>query len=215
MKSVIEEVLKKLNQDGNKSYIVGGAVRSILNNSECTDIDIATTCNVTYLKMVFPDLEISNFLGSKCIYKGFHLDITHLRSDITIEEGYPVNYISTNDLVLDSKRRDFTINAIYMDQEFNIIDYVNGYEDYLNKVVRPIGDISIISNDPIRILRAIRFMVTLDMSLDPELAEYIKMHSSLINSIKSVKRDLEIGRIINNINYNKYKEYIESLNINL
>ncbi len=214
MIEVIRELLNILNNDKGSSYLVGGAVINYLNGTETNDLDIATTLNDADLKSLFSDITVSDFGGYKLEYRGYHVDITHLRNDIKIVNGYPKEYELTDSLILDSKRRDFKINALYLNVDFEVKDYVNGLDDYHNKVIDVIGDINIIKEDPIRMLRAIRFMITYQFKLSSSLELFVKENSNLIDyNNYHIKK--EINKIINLDNYHYYSSYICDLGLDL
>ena len=213
MKEIIIELLNKLNNEDGATYLVGGSVIHYLLNRETNDLDFATTLNNEVLINLFPDAIIGDFGSLKVEYLGYHIDITHLRRDLLIDKGYP-KYELTNDIKLDSLRRDFTINAIYLNKDLEFIDYVSGLNDFDNKIIDVIGDINIISDDPIRILRAIRFMITYDFKLSDNLENYIKNNINLINNIKEHKLLKEIDKI-KHLDYLKYNDYLINLGLDL
>ena len=213
MKEVIIDLLNKLNNEDGTTYLVGGAVIHYLLNKETNDLDLATTISYDNLIKVFPDATKGDFSSLKVEYLGYHLDITHLRTDLFIDKGYP-KYELTDDLKLDSLRRDFKVNALYLDKDLKIIDYVNGFNDFNNRIIDVIGDINIISNDPIRILRAIRFMIAYDFKLSNNLENYIKENINLICDIKEQKLLKEINKI-KQLDYFKYNDYLINLGLDL
>ena len=103
-------------------------------------------------------------------YKGIKFDITTLRK----EDGYsdfrhPNKIKFTNSLKEDVLRRDITINALYMDKDLNVIDYVNGKEDINNKIIKMIGNPETrISEDPLRIIRILRFQLETNFKIEKE-----------------------------------------------
>lgn len=213
MNNIIKELLDLLNVNGN-TYLVGGAVINYLNHTKTSDLDLATTLSDSDLKRIFPDIVYRDFGGYKLEYKGYHIDITHLRKDITILNGYPHEYIFTDALKEDALRRDFTINAIYLNQDLEIIDYVKGMEDFNNKIINVIGDINIIKNDPIRILRAIRFMITYNFKLSKALEEFIKTNQEIIDyTNKHIINEIKKIKALDN--YQNYVNYINDLGLDL
>ena len=214
MVEIIKELLKLLNKDNGETYLVGGAVISYLMNEETRDLDFATTLSDEDLKAIFNDITVSDFGGYKLTYKGYHVDITHMRNDIDIVNGYPKRYELTDSIELDSKRRDFKINALYLTKDLAIKDYVDGLTDFNNKVIDVIGDINIILNDPIRILRAIRFMITYGFKLSDNLETFIKNNADIID-YQNYHIKKEINKIINLTDYQKYSSYIKDLGLDL
>ncbi len=89
----------------------------------------------------------------------------------------------------DAERRDFTINALYYNiQDFTVADYAHGVEDLDNRVIRLIGDPETrYREDPVRMLRAVRFAAKLDMTIEPETAKPIKLLASLLQDIPAAR----------------------------
>ena len=214
MVEVIKELLNLLNNSNGSTYLVGGAVISYLMNEETRDLDFATTLSDSDLKAIFSDITVSDFGGYKLEYMGYHVDITHMRHDINIVNGYPKTYLLTDSIELDSKRRDFKINALYLNKDLAIKDYVNGLNDFNNHIIDVIGDINIILNDPIRILRAIRFMITYQFKLSDNLETFIKNNAGIID-YQNYHIKKEINKIINLTNYPAYSLYIKDLGLDL
>lgn len=215
MKEVIIELLNKLNNDNYQTYLVGGAVISFFSGTETTDLDFATTMDLSLLDQLFDNVTKADFGGYKFDYKGYHIDITHLRNDIEIKNGYPTKYELTNNLELDAHRRDFTINALYLNQDLKVIDYLDGLSDYQDKIIKPIGDINIIKEDPIRMIRAIRFMVTYRFDLTADLALFIKDNVTLLDRVKKERIAHEIDKIKGSLNYQIYFDQIKEFGLDL
>jgi tRNA nucleotidyltransferase (CCA-adding enzyme) len=123
------------------------------------------------------------------------------REEIKYDNRRPIDYFSTDDIVKDSERRDFTINSLYMDVDGNISDPFNGKVDLENKLIRVIGDIDIkFSDDPLRILRAIRFASILNFDLDTSINTYIALNKELLSTLSFDRRKSELDKIFKNEN---------------
>lgn len=209
------ELAHEFSKHGYSLYMVGGTVRDYLLNIPLTDLDVVSDATPEEIKTFFPngDYTFSRFGSVKLHYKNYKFDITTLR----IEEGYedyrhPGKIKFVKSLELDVKRRDFTINALYMDSSLNVIDYVNGQEDLKNKVIRMLGDASKrIVEDPLRIIRAIRFRDNLDFNLDESLLLAIKEHKDLVKKLNENKIDLEIRKSTDKEKLMKYLKDLEVL----
>ncbi len=186
-------IITKLLDHDFQAYIVGGAVRDLLLGSHPKDFDIAT--NAT------PD-EIKSIFNRECRIIGRRFRLAHVYHN---REMYEVatfrGFAASDQRVLkhghiikdnvfgtidqDAIRRDFTCNALYFDIEnANIIDYCCGVDDIKNKELKFIGnDEKRIIEDPIRMIRAIRFQVKLDMSLSHEMKEAINQQYQTISHV--------------------------------
>ena len=165
--------IKKLEQ-GSTAFIVGGAVRDYLLGKECDDIDIATSVDIDIIEKHFPTHDIGNNKDFGILvveFEGEVFEIANYREDGEYSDGRrpdDVNIVS--DFEADSKRRDFTINAMAMDDDGNIIDYHGGQEDLKKGVIRTVGNAhDRFSEDYLRMIRAIRFASVLDFELDGDI----------------------------------------------
>lgn len=146
-----------------ESRLVGGCVRNILLNESNTDIDIATQVIPTKAMLLLSQHKIKCIpTGLKhgtftAVYNKHHYEITVLRRDIkTFGRHAEVEF--TDDWVEDAKRRDFTMNAMFMDVDGNLYDFFAGQQDVAQKLIRFIGDPEArIHEDYLRILRYFRF----------------------------------------------------------
>ncbi len=169
----IKSCLIELNQNY-EAVLTGGFVRDALLGRKSKDFDLATSATPEQVKEVFKryttfDSGIKH--GTVTVVVDLHpVEITTYR----IESGYsdsrhPDVIEFTTDLKKDCMRRDFTINAICMKQDGELIDYFNGQEDLKNKIIRCVGNPKErFYEDALRIMRAIRFSATLGFEIEPE-----------------------------------------------
>ena len=190
------KILNILENNGYKAYIVGGYVRDKILGIESNDIDIITNAKPDELNKIF-NKKCSNNYG--CIilpYNGYEFEITTFRKEFYKDNNrrpYKIEYI--NDLKEDLMRRDFTINSICIDKNEDYIDLLNGINDINNKVIRVIGDSDKkIYDDPLRILRAIRFASIYDFDLDNNLISSITKYKDRLEyiSFDRIKDELNI-----------------------
>ena len=182
-------------------YLVGGTVRDYLLDISLTDLDAVSEATPDKIKEMFPlaDYTFERFGSVKLHYQGYKFDITTLRE----EKGYkdyrhPGSIVFVDSLKKDVKRRDFTINALYMDKDLKVIDYVDGVKDLKEKRIAMIGDSKTrIQEDPLRIIRAMRFMTNLDFKLDNVLYISIKNNKELLKNITPAKIEMEIKKANN------------------
>lgn len=215
MNSKIEIVLRKLIDSGFDAYVVGGYVRDFLLGRESYDVDITTNAKPVDIMNIFKiNTSIDSF--GKISFKDsyYNYDIMPYREELKYDNRRPVDFKFTNDFDKDSIRRDFTINAIYMDIDGNIIDPFSGKNDLESKTIRVIGDIETkFTDDPLRILRAIRFASILNFSLEDNLKAFIKDNKYLLNTLSFDRRKLELDKIFKNENKNIGINLIKELDL--
>lgn len=190
------KILNILENNDYKAYIVGGYVRDKILGIESNDIDIITNAKPDELNKIF-NKKCSNNYG--CIiltYNGYEFEITTFRKEFYKDNDrrpYKIEYI--NDLKEDLIRRDFTINSICIDKNGDYIDLLSGINDINNKVIRVISDSDKkIYDDPLRILRAIRFASIYDFDLDNNLISSITKYKDRLEyiSFDRIKDELNI-----------------------
>jgi tRNA nucleotidyltransferase (CCA-adding enzyme) len=168
------EVLKKINKAGYKAYIVGGSVRDIiLGNLKPHDIDIATNMPMEELGDMYKTYNIgkSKDFGIVTIKQGgYDFEVAQFRQDGTYADGRrPESVTITAKFKDDANRRDFTINAMGINANGEIIDFFNGKRDIKNKVLKTVGDpYKRFGEDYLRMMRLARFASKLDFEIDKD-----------------------------------------------
>lgn len=211
----IKGILNKINSLGYESYIVGGYVRDKLLKIDSNDIDIATNMPFDILKNTFKcDEEYREYYCIKFKIDNYNVSITTYRKELEYFNNKPIRILYTNNIEDDIKRRDFTINSLYMDIDGNIIDFYNGINDINNKVINVIGDINLrLTEDKTRILRALRFMSILNFKLSNNLKEFINDHKDFIREINYEKKKEELDKIFKTNGYKIFLNYIKENNL--
>lgn len=216
------ELIKKLNIKfkliGCNIYAVGGTVRDFILKKDLTDFDFATDASPSETKSILEryDDTFSQYGVIIYRYENKKLEITSFRKEnLYLDSRHPQKIEFVKDMQIDYKRRDFTINALYMDETGKIYDFCDGLNDLHNKIIRVIGDVDArMKEDPLRILRALRFMMTLDFTLDKNLEKYIYGHTYLLNKLNVDKVKQEI-RKMQKIDEEKTKAILEKFHINM
>lgn len=179
-------------------YLVGGTVRDYLLGKELTDMDLVTDATPSEMKEF---LSNADYTFEK--YGSVRLKIDDIKFDITTlrkEEGYsdfrhPSMICFTKSLKEDVFRRDITINAMYMDKDLNIIDFVGGQKDISNKIIRMIGKpLKRINEDPLRIIRIYRFKLETGFEIERELNDVLELNFSKAKLINKDKINQEIRK---------------------
>ena len=191
-------------------FLVGGAVRDFLLNREISDFDFVTNALPDDLLKLFPS-------GNKAFIKygviiveveNKKIEIASFRKEVYLSPRKDVDITFGVSMEEDSLRRDFSVNALYMDENYHIYDFHNGLEDLKNKKIKVIGDIEKrFIEDPLRILRGIRFALQLEFELDDKLINYFKNNMELIRCISYASISKEINKMIqiNEIGFKHYK----------
>ena len=207
LRFVFNKLQEGFPKDTIAARFVGGCVRKHLSNDEIDDIDIATILSSDEIKEKFKNTDFRIIdTGIKhgtitLISKKLKLELTTLRKDLETDGRHAeVEYI--NNWQLDSERRDFSINAIYLDINGNIFDPQNGKNDLKNKIVKFIGDPQKrIEEDYLRIIRFIRFKIMYDFKLEPTTCKAIKLN---LNGVKKISKErilVELYKILNLKNF--------------
>ena len=191
------EILNKLNEYG-KGYIVGGAIRDILLGLKPKDVDFATNLSYETLKTLFSEYtpkETGKSFGVLRIrINNIDYEIAKFREDIYGKEK-KVSFV--DDIKNDLARRDFTINAMAYNQKEGIIDLYNGQKDIENRIINFVGKAEErIIEDPLRVLRAFRFMSRLKFSLSENTIEAIKKQKELLKNIPEERITMEFSKLL-------------------
>ncbi len=221
MKKLPESFLKLadiIDSTGYKAYLIGGSSRDYLLDKEFHDIDIATSCPPDKLVELFPRGD-TTFIKYGCLNLKDGEDkitITTFRKESDYSDyRHPGKVDFCSDINQDFLRRDFTINAIYITKEGKIIDLANCVDDVRYYLIRTIGNPKKrLREDPLRILRAIRFSLVLDFEIEESLSYAILQLGSLLNEIKPQKIDEEILKMIRSgVNYQNIKTELSKYNL--
>lgn len=200
------KVLYRLNKSGFDAYLVGGGVRDILLGLEPKDFDIATNATPDEIKELFRNCRLIGrrfrlahiVFGREIIevatFRGHHDNASEQeksckKTSKQSEDGMLLRDNIYGSIEEDAERRDFTINALYYStKDFKVYDFANGVQDVKDKVIRLIGDPETrYREDPVRMLRAIRFATKLDMQISDGTKAPIKELSSLMANIPAAR----------------------------
>lgn len=196
------KVLHRLNKQGYEAYLVGGCIRDLLLGKKPKDFDITTNATPEQIQKIFRNCRLVGrrfrlahiMFGKEIIevatFRGEH-DATEEQTNISkrSQSGMLLRDNVYGTIEQDAVRRDFTMNALYYStQDFALRDYCDGLRDLRNGVVRLIGDPQTrYREDPVRMLRAIRFAAKLGMVIEPSTAEPIKQLAPLLKNIPSAR----------------------------
>ena len=198
------EILKKINNNGFKAYVVGGYVRDLYLHRKSVDVDICTNATPKELKDIFGNamLPSVNYGSVTVRYKKIRFEITTFRKDIKYDNNRtPLKIKYIDNVIDDLKRRDFTINTLCMDLNGEIFDFLNIKEDLDNKIIRMVGSPKKkLKEDSLRILRAIRFATVLNFQIEDSLKRYIKKYGYLVKKLSYYRKKEELEKIFTSKN---------------
>lgn len=156
------QIINTLQNAGYEAYIAGGYVRDMLLGVPSNDIDIATNALPEQVESLFDKtIAVGKQFGVIVVVKGFEqFEIATFRIDGNYSDGRHPDVVTFSTAKEDAKRRDFTINAMFYDPiNDKVIDYVGGQQDLELGIIKCVGDpVKRFTEDPLRMLRAIRFV---------------------------------------------------------
>lgn len=198
------KVLYRLHRAGFSAYLVGGCIRDILLEHHPKDFDIATNASPEQIKDLFSNCRL--------IGRRFRLAHVHFGRDIievaTFRSYHAASAVqNAHGMILqdnvygtieeDVLRRDFTVNALYYNiADFSVVDFVSGMQDLKNKELKLIGDPQVrYREDPVRMLRAVRFAAKLGFSIAPQSAKPIHDLNKLLANIPAARLFEEYSKL--------------------
>ena len=197
-------VLERINQAGFEVYFVGGCVRDTLLQRPLHDVDLATSAYPQEIKQIFPqtiDTGIEHGTVT-VIYQKKAYEITTFRT----ESGYqdyrrPDKVEFVRSLKEDLKRRDFTINALAMNSQGEIIDLFAGIADLQQRQIRAVGVAADrFHEDALRMLRAVRFQAQLNFTIEKQTLAGIKTNAALLSHIATERIREEFIKLMEGCN---------------
>lgn len=189
-------IIKRLHDAGFSAYVVGGAVRDLIVGNTPKDFDIVTDATPGKIKRLFRN---SRIIGRRfrLVHVVFGQKIFEVSTFRSNEEGSVGNEFGSMDE--DVLRRDFSINALYYDPlQEQVIDYVDGVKDIRKHVLKPVIPLErIFVEDPVRMIRAIKYSVTTEAKMSRVLFSKIRHSSKLLSQISPSRLTEELLKIIN------------------
>jgi poly(A) polymerase len=189
--------IRKLQATGAEAYIVGGAVRDLLLNKKPKDFDITTSASPRQIHKLFWNSRIigKRFKLVHLEYENKILEVSTFRSE---EENFGNNNNVFGTVEQDAKRRDFTINALYYDPiNEQVLDFNNAMEDFKKKKISSIIDLkTTFIEDPVRMLRAIKYSVTTDFKLRWDVKRAIKRDHCELAKVSTSRLTEEVNKIL-------------------
>ncbi len=180
-------VLKCLRDAGHVAYFAGGCVRDELLGLAPKDYDVATDAQPKRVRELFSNTQaVGAAFGVILVRHGKSVvEVATFRTDGKYLDGRRPSEVTFTTAEEDAKRRDFTINGLFLDPvENRVIDFVGGREDLQARRLRAIGDASArFEEDHLRLLRAVRFAARFELSIEPATAAAIRAHAEHLKRI--------------------------------
>lgn len=190
------QIINRLKDADFTAYIVGGAVRDLIVGNKPKDFDIVTDATPSKIKKIFRN---SRIIGRRfrLVHVVFGEKIFEVSTFRSICEGSVGNSFGT--IEEDVQRRDFTMNALYYDPVMEqVIDYVGGLKDIKKHLLRPVIPVDkIFVEDPVRMLRAIKYSATTHAKMPRMLHHKIRISAGLLSSVSPSRLTEEMLKILN------------------
>ncbi len=197
--NIFKSLANLFKENGFSLFMIGGTSRDYLLKLDVLDYDFVSDATPEDMKKFLPDANyhFEKYGSVRLKIEGVHVDITTFRSEgeyLDFRHPNSVKYVKT--IEEDFVRRDFTINAIYIDEDMKCIDPSGGLIDLKNRVIRFIGDpIKRIKEDPLRILRAERFEEKLNFEIEEKSLEAINKYRYLLDKLNPEKVKEELRKL--------------------
>ncbi|BDH61411.1 CCA-adding enzyme [Lysinibacillus sp. PLM2] len=192
-------VIEKIEKAGFEAVVVGGAVRDFLLKQQVHDVDVATSAMPNEIKKIFSStVDIGIAHGTVLVLdEGQPIEVTTYRTEgIYIDFRKPEEVTFVKSLEKDLQRRDFTINAMAMTKNGELIDIYGGKDDIEHQIIRAVGDPnSRFREDALRMLRAVRFSAQLGFALEKNTLKAIQQDSELIEFIAKERIHMELSKM--------------------
>ncbi|MBI4836467.1 MAG: CCA tRNA nucleotidyltransferase [Candidatus Abawacabacteria bacterium] len=211
-------IIQRLHSSGFEAYLAGGCVRDILLKKEPKDYDIVTNASPEQIESLFADKSraIGKHFGVMQVKEnGHHFEIATFRSDSSYSDGRRPDFVTFTSAAEDAKRRDFTINGLFLNPFTNEIkDFVGGQIDIKERLIRFIGNAEDrIKEDYLRILRAVRFKNRLNFRFDPATFQALRSNAELCRKIAPERIRDELNKMLLHPNRIQAIQDLAELNI--
>lgn len=194
------EVVRRLRADGHDAYFAGGCVRDQLLGRTPEDFDVATSAPPDRVRALFPrTVPVGMHFGVVLVLNGGHeFQVATFRSDDAYVDGRRPTRVHFGSAEEDAQRRDFTVNALFLDPETGrVLDFVGGRDDLAAGRIRAIGDAGArIAEDRLRMLRAVRFAARFGFTIEERTWEALRHAAPTLVDIAAERIGDEIVKIL-------------------
>ncbi len=198
------DVVRRLREAGFVAYFAGGCVRDLLLGRTAKDYDVATNARPDQVRELFgrrKTLAVGESFGVIIVLgpkPAGQVEVATFRTDGEYHDGRRPTHVDFCSPEEDAQRRDFTINGMFYDPvESRVLDYVGGEHDLAARVIRAIGDPRArMTEDKLRMLRAVRFTATLEFQLDPATADAIRAMADQLHVVSAERIAQELHKML-------------------
>ncbi len=205
------KLIKVIKSHSFEAFIVGGYVRDYLLKSSPLDIDITTNALPSDITAMFKKVIPTGikFEGVTVLYEGYSFEVTTFRKDISYYDHRHPTCAYASTLEEDLSRRDFTINAMALDENLNLIDLYHGLDDLNNKIIRTVGDANVrFYEDALRMLRAFYFASKLNFDIESNTLLGIENNAKYLENISGERIYQELKKMFNSLYLLKGLNYL-------
>ena len=199
-RQLAESVIRRLRQAGHEALLAGGCVRDLLLGRPAKDYDVATSARPDAVLELYGDaLTLGQAFGVVIVHDGaVQVEVATFRSDAAYTDGRHPDAVAFTDARHDALRRDFTINAMFLDPASGeIIDHVGGRNDLKRRIIRAVGDPRVrFAEDHLRMLRAVRFAAELEFDIERATAAAVRDLAGKIAGVSGERIAAELGRLL-------------------
>jgi putative nucleotidyltransferase with HDIG domain len=201
--ALAKRVVRELRKAGHESYLAGGCVRDLLLRRDPKDFDVATSASPDAVEALFGHtvavgkaFGVIKVLDDKIV--GLDVEVATFRHDGPYLDGRHPSSVRFTTAAEDAARRDFTINALFLDPETGeVIDYVNGVRDLEARMIRAVGDPRVrFKEDKLRLIRAIRFAAGLNFDIDDATFKAVADMASEIKVVSAERIGAELTKML-------------------
>ena len=196
-------VVRRLRERGHAAYLAGGCVRDELLGEEPQDFDVATDARPEVIRELFRrTAEVGASFGVMLVREfGPTIEVATFRADGVYSDKRRPDSVEFSDAERDAQRRDFTINALFIDPlesgDDRVIDFVDGRRDLLTRTLRAVGDPERrLAEDHLRALRAVRFAARYGLTIEPGTAAAIRGHAAELEGVSRERIGGEVRRML-------------------
>lgn len=217
LRCAASDLVERLTKAGYEAFFAGGCVRDKILGIEPVDYDIATSATPAEVLELFPTAnQVGAHFGVVIVKHHKHtIEVATFRTDGSYGDGRRPDSVEFSSAIEDAQRRDFTINGLFENPHSGeIIDYINGVQDLEAKWIRAIGSpMKRFEEDGLRLLRAIRFSVRLNFTIEVETLNAMALNTTALQKISPERIRDEFSKIICSPHRRKGLELLVSTNL--